>query len=64
VVHLPEALVDSVRGNLGSGCLQADVAKLAALPNNHHPYSNAKPLLVSIQYPFSYNLQIKWFRTC
>jgi hypothetical protein len=33
-VHLPIALADHIRGNLGSGCLQADVAKCAGLPNN------------------------------
>jgi hypothetical protein len=35
VVQLPVALADNVRGNVGSGCLQVDVAKHAGLPNNH-----------------------------
>jgi hypothetical protein len=35
LVHLPVASAAHVRGNLGSGCLLADVAKRAGLPNNH-----------------------------
>jgi hypothetical protein len=34
-VHLPVALADHVRGNLGSGCLQADVATCGATTHTH-----------------------------
>jgi hypothetical protein len=35
VVNLPAAVGDHVRGNLGSGCLHAAVAKRMGLPNRH-----------------------------
>jgi hypothetical protein len=35
VAHLPAALTGHVRGNFGSGCLQADVAEHVGLPNSH-----------------------------
>jgi hypothetical protein len=51
VVHLPVALAAHVRGDLGSDCLQADLAKQARLPNNHQhnpcPNINAELLLLS-----------------
>jgi hypothetical protein len=50
VVHLPVALADRVRRNLGSGCVKADVAKLRAYQittNNSCPHINAELLLVS-----------------
>jgi hypothetical protein len=49
VAYLPVALADQVRGNLGSGCLQGDVAKHAGLPitNNPCPHINAELLLMS-----------------
>jgi hypothetical protein len=34
-VHLPVALADHVRGNIGSGCLQADVAEHMGISSNH-----------------------------
>jgi hypothetical protein len=63
--QLPVALADHIRGNLGSGCLHADVAKQARLPitNNTCPHINAELLLMFTQYSFSYNSQIKCFRT-
>jgi hypothetical protein len=51
------ALADRVRGNLGSGCLQADVAKHAGLPDNQQQLNRSR------QYSFSYNSRIKCFRT-
>jgi hypothetical protein len=49
VVLLQVALADHVRGNRGSGCLQADVAKHAdlSITNNPCPHVNAELLLLS-----------------
>jgi hypothetical protein len=35
VVHLPVVLAIHLRGNFGSGYLQADVTIYAGVPNNH-----------------------------
>jgi hypothetical protein len=59
-VQLPVNLADHLRGNLSTGCLQAVVVKHAGLPtiSNPCPHINAELLLVSIQYPFSYNSHV------
>jgi hypothetical protein len=50
VVHFLVDLADNIRGNLGSGCFEADVAKHTGLPNEHKkscPQMNAELLLLS-----------------
>jgi hypothetical protein len=57
VVQLPIALADPVRGNIGSGCQQADAAKHVGLPkiaNNPFPQINAELLLVCTHNSFNF----------